>query len=202
MSDVLRVHEWSYISLLQKASASCTDTRFAALDSDTIISKGSFSAALAAAGAVITAVDSVMEEQVGDHFCCSVAVILDIYLKRIIGVLRWTCAQYTRFVCGRRETRLTCDNSLLCMQARNAFCAVRPPGHHAGPTGIAEFEQQPHGSHGFCLLNNLAIGAAYAMNQYRKQGVQSASRTLLQPLHVIATQCSTSPLVISTCACT
>ena len=58
------------------------------------------------------------------------------------------------------------------MQARNAFCAVRPPGHHAGPTGIAEFEQQPHGSHGFCLLNNLAIGAAYAMNQYRKQGVQ------------------------------
>ncbi len=67
MSDVLRVHEWSYISLLQKASASCTDSRFAALDSDTIISKGSFSAALAAAGAVITAVDSVMEEQAGGH---------------------------------------------------------------------------------------------------------------------------------------
>ena len=57
------------------------------------------------------------------------------------------------------------------MQARNAFCAVRPPGHHAGPTGVAEFEQQPHGSHGFCLLNNLAIGAAYAVNQYRKQDV-------------------------------
>ena len=65
MSDVLRVHEWSYISLLQKASASCTEKRFAALDSDTIISKGSFSAALAAAGAVITAVDSVMAEQAG-----------------------------------------------------------------------------------------------------------------------------------------
>lgn len=57
------------------------------------------------------------------------------------------------------------------MQAHNAFCAVRPPGHHAGPTGIAEFERQPHGSHGFCLLNNLAIGAAYAMSQYRNKGV-------------------------------
>ena len=64
MSDILRVHEWSYISLLQKASDSCTETRFAALDSDTIISKGSFSAALAAAGAVITAVDNVMTGQV------------------------------------------------------------------------------------------------------------------------------------------
>ena len=92
MSDVLRVHEWSYISLLQKASASCTDTRFAALDSDTIISKGSFSAALAAAGAVITAVDSVMEEQVDAHLCCSMAVMLTYVLERIIGILRWTCA--------------------------------------------------------------------------------------------------------------
>lgn len=63
MSDVLRVHEWTYVSLLQKASAACTDTRFAALDSDTIISQGSFSAALAAAGAVISAVDVVMKQE-------------------------------------------------------------------------------------------------------------------------------------------
>ena len=76
MSDVLRVHEWSYISLLQKASASCTEKRFAALDSDTIISKGSFSAALAAAGAVITAVDNVMAEQAGRHPLQSTAVTL------------------------------------------------------------------------------------------------------------------------------
>lgn len=37
-------------------------------------------------------------------------------------------------------------------QARNAFCAVRPPGHHA------EAER----AMGFCLFNNIAIAAEYA----------------------------------------
>ncbi len=37
-------------------------------------------------------------------------------------------------------------------QARNAFCAVRPPGHHAEPTRAM----------GFCLFNNIAIGALHA----------------------------------------
>ena len=51
--------------------------------------------------------------------------------------------------------------------ARNAFCPVRPPGHHAGPRGVVTCERDPDGSHGFCLLNNVAIGAAYAMHVSR-----------------------------------
>eukprot|EP00750_Incisomonas_marina_P000670 INCI10456.1.p1 GENE.INCI10456.1~~INCI10456.1.p1 ORF type:complete len:824 (-),score=177.59 INCI10456.1:347-2818(-) len=48
---------------------------------------------------------------------------------------------------------------------RNALCVVRPPGHHAGPYGQEVCDDrggEPFGSHGFCLLNNVAIGAAYA----------------------------------------
>jgi len=56
---------------------------------------------------------------------------------------------------------------------RNAFCCVRPPGHHAGPRGIVRCENDPDGgSHGFCFLNNVAIGAAYARSMYRNEGIQ------------------------------
>lgn len=43
----------------------------------------------------------------------------------------------------------------------NAFCAVRPPGHHA------EYER----AMGFCLFNNIAIGARYAQKKYNCQRV-------------------------------
>ncbi|CAK4199557.1 unnamed protein product [Aphanomyces euteiches] len=55
--------------------------------------------------------------------------------------------------------------------ARNAFCIVRPPGHHAGPVGKVTCEHDRIGSHGFCLLNNVAIGAAYARSHYKAQGI-------------------------------
>ncbi len=37
-------------------------------------------------------------------------------------------------------------------KARNVFCAVRPPGHHAGRNRAM----------GFCLFNNVAVGAQWA----------------------------------------
>ncbi|MCP5197785.1 MAG: histone deacetylase family protein [Gammaproteobacteria bacterium] len=43
-------------------------------------------------------------------------------------------------------------DAVLSGEASNAFCAIRPPGHHA----------EPHQSMGFCLFNNAAIGAAHA----------------------------------------
>jgi acetoin utilization deacetylase AcuC-like enzyme len=59
---------------------------------------------------------------------------------------------------------------------RNAFCAVRPPGHHAGPRGIVRCANDlDAGSHGFCLLNNVCIGAAYARSMYRNEGIQKVA---------------------------
>jgi acetoin utilization deacetylase AcuC-like enzyme len=34
----------------------------------------------------------------------------------------------------------------------NAFCAVRPPGHHAGPKGLVKGIDGGPDSHGFCLM--------------------------------------------------
>ncbi|CAN0047760.1 unnamed protein product, partial [Heterosigma akashiwo] len=57
---------------------------------------------------------------------------------------------------------------------RNAFCAVRPPGHHAGFRGrtVLAAEREKEGSHGFCLLNNVAVAAAYARAVHRHAGVR------------------------------
>lgn len=47
-------------------------------------------------------------------------------------------------------------DSVVNGQVRNAFCAVRPPGHHATPIrGM-----------GFCIFNNIAIGARYAQRRH------------------------------------
>jgi acetoin utilization deacetylase AcuC-like enzyme len=43
-------------------------------------------------------------------------------------------------------------DAVIAGKAKNAFCAVRPPGHHA----------EPERAMGFCLFNNAAIGAARA----------------------------------------
>lgn len=50
---------------------------------------------------------------------------------------------------------------VMAQKVENAFCSVRPPGHHA---------ERSHGM-GFCYLNNLAIGAAHALAQYGLQRV-------------------------------
>lgn len=76
---------------------------FCFIDGDTPMSPGSGVAALYAAGAVVRAVDLVMQGA-----------------------------------------------------AKNVFCAVRPPGHHAESTRAM----------GFCLFNNVAVGALWARHKW------------------------------------
>ena len=98
--QLLRVHDAAYIDFIE---ASIPESGAARLDPDTVIGPESLTAAQHAAGALVAAVDLVMEGQVD-----------------------------------------------------NAFCSVRPPGHHA-ERGRAM---------GFCLFNNIAVGAAHALAEH------------------------------------
>ncbi|TRW90725.1 histone deacetylase family protein [Candidatus Methylobacter oryzae] len=62
-----------------------------------------------------------------------------------------------------RAVGAVCDavDKVLTDKADTAFCAIRPPGHHA----------EPQQAMGFCLFNNIAIAANYALRHYRLERV-------------------------------
>jgi acetoin utilization deacetylase AcuC-like enzyme len=62
-----------------------------------------------------------------------------------------------------RAVGAVCDavDKVLCGVADNAFCATRPPGHHAEPLQAM----------GFCLFNNIAIAANYARHKYQLERI-------------------------------
>lgn len=55
-------------------------------------------------------------------------------------------------------------DTIMAGQAENAFCNIRPPGHHAGRAKAA----------GFCIFNNVAVAVAHALDQYGLQRVAIA----------------------------
>lgn len=87
------------------------------------------------------------------------------------GISRWS------FEAALRAAGSVCDavDRVVAGDYRNSFCSVRPPGHHAGPRGIVRCSNDTEGSHGFCLLNNVAIGAAYARSMYRNDGIRKVA---------------------------
>jgi acetoin utilization deacetylase AcuC-like enzyme len=98
------VHPPAYVAHIEKSCGA----DLALLDSDTVVSRHSFTAALLAAGATLEAVDQVSSG-------------------------KW----------------------------QNAFCAVRPPGHHA----------EVNRAMGFCLFNNVAIAASWLRRNHRAERV-------------------------------
>ncbi len=52
---------------------------------------------------------------------------------------------------------LTAVDNVMNKKFSRIFCAVRPPGHHAESNRVM----------GFCLFNNIAIGAKYALENYK-----------------------------------
>ena len=56
---------------------------------------------------------------------------------------------------------LAATDAVMSGDLENAFCAVRPPGHHACRDKAM----------GFCFFNNIAIGAKYALERHRVKRV-------------------------------
>lgn len=52
-------------------------------------------------------------------------------------------------------------DAVMAGELENAFCAVRPPGHHAGKSSAS----------GFCFINNVAVAARYALERHGLQRV-------------------------------
>jgi len=68
---------------------------------------------------------------------------------------------------------LNAVDAVVAGRVRNAFCAVRPPGHHATPTrGM-----------GFCIYNNVAVAARYLqrVSYLLRQGEPVADVALYAP---------------------
>jgi len=65
---------------------------------------------------------------------------------------------------GSKEATLDAVGSIITAidgvqnkEFKNAFCAVRPPGHHA----------EKNKAMGFCIYNNVAVGANYLISKYK-----------------------------------
>jgi len=56
---------------------------------------------------------------------------------------------------------LAATDAVIAGELENAFCAVRPPGHHATRSRAM----------GFCIFNNVAVAARYALEHHRLQRV-------------------------------
>lgn len=56
---------------------------------------------------------------------------------------------------------LAATDAVMAGEVTNAFCAVRPPGHHAGRSQAM----------GFCFFNNVAIAARHALERHGLQRV-------------------------------
>jgi acetoin utilization deacetylase AcuC-like enzyme len=164
ISDVLRVHEYTYVRRLLSATASTAEVSM-------------FADAAAAPGAVKQGApmpDWVKERVTGSTEAATAPVASSGFgsaapAPDFVSVLDGdTALSRGSWDAALRAAGAVCA-AIDCVVAgthKNAFCAVRPPGHHAGPTGIVTCANDKDGSHGFCLLNNVAIGAAYARATY------------------------------------
>ncbi|MFA9476854.1 histone deacetylase family protein [Phycisphaerales bacterium AB-hyl4] len=72
-----------------------------------------------------------------------------------------TCPQSAEIAQLAAGGAITAVDAVMAGELHNAFCAMRPPGHHA----------EANLSMGFCLFNHVAIAAAYLIRRHGLQRV-------------------------------
>lgn len=95
-------------------------------------------------------------------------------LPRAIGTIDGdtaVCSQSFNAALAAAGATIEAVEKIISGETKKVFCAVRPPGHHSGPLGPVGTPGDPigTGSHGFCLINNVAVAAAYARCVHRNK---------------------------------
>jgi acetoin utilization deacetylase AcuC-like enzyme/ankyrin repeat protein len=151
--DILRCHEYSYIHDLEQAASSLEQASSKATEAlvNRLLDRNWLAPDVAAAAASGEAENITLAHLDGD-----------------------TAVSAGSYVAAKHAAGLVIDAVDRVVSGRNkaVFCALRPPGHHAGPTGVVHNADRVGSSNGFCFLNNLAIGAAYARCVHRVSGVR------------------------------
>ncbi|KAL4139846.1 hypothetical protein PRNP1_015491 [Phytophthora ramorum] len=160
IADILRVHEFHYVDRVRRA---CASVAASAVGKTPVASKNDGTSHHQFPGqpkpAPLSIGDDVEE--------CHATLSLD--LDTALSVRSYDAAA--------RAAGAVCKavDEVVAGKCRNAFCIVRPPGHHAGPVGKVVCENDPEGSLGFCLFNNVAVGAAYARAHLKHRGINKVA---------------------------
>lgn len=89
----------------------------------------------------------------------------DLYIKEIHGEDHLKMVEkYPNITIAKLAVKavMTGVDQVLTGKARNAFCAVRPPGHHA----VDGLYTEVRPAYGFCFYSNVAVAARYAQMKY------------------------------------
>eukprot|EP01039_Chlorochromonas_danica_P001000 gene1001-1086_t len=145
LADLLRVHEYEYLNYLEKRARSSS---ISANNEQTTPSSSSSSSS----------------SSTGFPPCYAPQGMLDIdtpLVAKSLSAAKKFCAAVMEAVDAIMGKQEGYDR---------VFVIGRPPGHHAGPSGCVVAPNYWHrpglASSGFCLLNNVAVAAAYARYRY------------------------------------
>ncbi len=103
-------------------------------------------------------ISDLLEEVVLDHPKTIKKWILTIHTKSHMISLKKNYPLAEKVSTSAIQTCMIGLDKIMKNEIKNAFCAVRPPGHHALNTGKDE---------GFCYYNHVAVLAKYAQEKYK-----------------------------------